>query len=56
MIYKFKDNSILDLKDFKGEWTYQNIEKHFGKKIADKIMDETTERIKLDLCKSKILL
>lgn len=34
-----KNGTELDLSTFKGEFTYNNIEEHFGKEIADKIME-----------------
>lgn len=45
MKYRFKDGKVLDMSDFKGTFTYEDIKTHFGEEIADTIMLEVTEQI-----------
>lgn len=43
--YQFRDGTFLDLSDFKGSWTVQDVESHFGKEISEKIWNETEQKI-----------
>ena len=38
--YVFENGEVLDMTGFKGCWTAQDIEKHFGREIADRIWEE----------------
>lgn len=51
MNFMFLNGEILDLKDFKGPWTHENIEKHFGSEIAQRIMQENPINRLSEKCK-----
>ncbi|HET7336302.1 MAG TPA: hypothetical protein VFJ23_00245 [Candidatus Nitrosotalea sp.] len=42
--YRFENGDIVDLSNFKGEWTDQNIREQLGDEIADRIWQECPMR------------